>query len=76
MKENEGSSEWPGSEYRKLDRAFTNFLIIMRFSLGDFDFEAVNHLDKSQAYIFWIMWMLIVVMSCVIFLNFIIAEVA
>ena len=45
-------------------------------SLGDFDFTAAILLDPFYNIIYWIMWISIVSMTCVIFLNFIIAEVS
>jgi hypothetical protein len=53
-----------------------NIIVILRFSLGDFDFAAVNHLNDFERNIFWITWTIIVLMTCVVFLNFIIAEVS
>ena len=35
-KRDEGSSSWPGSEYRKIPFWLHNILTILRFSLGDF----------------------------------------
>ena len=43
-------------------------------SLGDFDFDASTLLEKQENLIFWLVWLLIVVITCIIFLNFIIAE--
>jgi len=46
----------------------------LRYSLGDFDFDASTELDTKENYLYWIIWFLTVVMTCVVFLNFIIAE--
>jgi hypothetical protein len=35
---------YPGDEYKGIPFIMKNFLIIMRFSLGDFDFEAIGYL--------------------------------
>lgn len=32
------------------------------------------YLEVSETYIFWIAWMIVVIVGCIIFLNFIIAE--
>ena len=53
-----------------------NIIVILRYSLGDFDFSPVNILNDYERVIFWITWIVIVLMTCVVFLNFIIAEVS
>ena len=45
-------------------------------SLGDFDFEATTLLDPIENYIYWISWLLVANSTCVVFLNFMIAEVS
>ena len=47
----------------------------MRFSLGDFDFDAVGFLTDTDRIIFYFTWILITVITCIVFLNFVIAEV-
>ena len=46
----------------------------MRTALGDFDFEASMYLTQKENILYWIVWLLAVVMTTIIFLNFIIAE--
>ena len=43
-------------------------------SLGDFNFDASIYLTKEENYIYWCMWFCVVLMTCIVFLNFIIAE--
>ena len=43
-------------------------------SMGDYDFEAATALSEAENIIYWVIWLLIVVITCIIFLNFIIAE--
>jgi len=43
-------------------------------SLGDFGFDAAMELAMAENIIYWIVWLLILMITCVIFLNFIIAE--
>ena len=57
-------------------RIVANFLALIRYSLGDFQFESVQELDQYQGIVFWVTWIFMVIMTCVIFLNFIIAEVS
>lgn len=47
----------------------------MRFSLGDFDFEAVGYLSNFDQNVFYVTWVFIVFLTCIIILNFVIAEV-
>ena len=46
----------------------------LRSSLGDFDFEASNYLEPQENYLYWFIWLLMIILTCIIFLNFIIAE--
>lgn len=42
--------------------------------MGDFDFSAADYLTPEENILFWFIWFAIVLMTCIIFLNFIIAE--
>jgi hypothetical protein len=46
----------------------------MRISMGDYDFDGANDLDDIENIVYWICWLLMVTITCIIFLNFIIAE--
>ena len=51
------------------------FLWVLRSSMGDSaNTEASMLLDPTDTWIFWAVWILTVVVTSVIFLNFIIAE--
>ena len=54
-----------------------NIFQIIRFSMGDFDFGVINtaKFGEVEVTIFWVAWLLIVLITNIIFLNFIIAEV-
>ena len=43
-------------------------------SMGDFDVNAIVYMDKTSSRIFWVMWIIIVLVTAVVFLNFIVAE--
>jgi hypothetical protein len=65
------------AEYSKIGYWWGNFFTTLRLALGDFDFGMIE--DKTltkQHYLFWITWLLMVIFSSLIFLNFIIAEVS
>jgi multisubunit Na+/H+ antiporter MnhE subunit len=42
--------------------------------LGDFDFDAANFLTPAENHLYWAIWLMIVLLTCIVFLNFIIAE--
>ena len=67
---------FPNQEYIELPYFIANILTVTRISLGDFDFDASTLLNPLLNIIFWISWYCITIIMCVIFLNFIIAEVA
>ena len=67
---------YPGKEYQYLPAFLKQALSVIRISLGDFDFAESSELDPYQNRIFWIVWLFIVLVTCIIFLNFIIAEVS
>ena len=47
----------------------------MRLSIGDFDcIDTATKLPKHENWIFWLIWLLAVIISNVVFLNFIVAE--
>ena len=43
--------------------------------MGDFAaIDAQNTLSKHESRIFWVFWVLTLVLTCIIFLNFVVAE--
>lgn len=65
---------YPGVEYSEIGRFFANIVSIIRMSMGDFDVNAIVYMDQTIARVFWFMWITIVLVTAVIFLNFIVAE--
>ena len=68
-------------EYKHLNPFLGNVMTTLRLSLGDFDFgvlerEGEGELNARQHVLFWVIWVLMVIFSALIFLNFIIAEVS
>ena len=51
-----------------------NLLTTLRMSMGDFGFDSAILLDPAENVIYWFTWLLIVLITCIIFLNFISAE--
>ena len=83
--ENQNSEDWdvdpkmaegtPGMEYEKLGMFVGNIIIVMRISMGDFAaIEPADYLSPHENYVFWIIWTLTCIITCIIFLNFIVAE--
>jgi hypothetical protein len=47
----------------------------LRISMGDFSaIQASMDLGKVEQKIFWVMWLFSVIVTCIIFLNFVVAE--
>ena len=53
-----------------------NTVTILRTSLGDYDFGESTYLPPHENMWYWATWVIIVVVTSIIFLNFIIAEVS
>jgi hypothetical protein len=66
--------EEPGKEYKEIGRFAGNIITVVRMSVGDNDFDGVPYLGHSKAIVFWIVWGLILYVTCICFMNFIIAE--
>jgi hypothetical protein len=65
----------PGIEYHKIGLQIGNFLSVLRVGIGDFAIlDFVGFLNTSETIIFWIVWYFVVLISCIIFLNLIVAE--
>lgn len=66
---------YPGAEYYHVHLFFGNLFSTIRLSMGDFGaIDAAQYLSKEDIWIFWIIWFINVIVTCVIFLNFIVAE--
>lgn len=69
------SDDAPGVEYKKIGLFFGNILQTVRISMGDFGaISAADYLTPNENYLFWFIWLLTAVITCIIFLNFIVAE--
>jgi hypothetical protein len=67
--------EGPSCEYQAVGLHFGEFFWTFRLSLGDFSaISATNSLNKVEMQIFWLMWVLTVIVTSIIFLNFVVAE--
>ena len=69
------------AEYLQLNHFVRNILTTLRLSLGDFgsEFYLIQNdpsIYQSEHILFWIVWVIMVLFSSLIFLNFIIAEVS
>ena len=70
-----GEAEYPGVEFKHVGLLIGNFLETLRISTGDFTvIDASIYLTDAENIIFWLCWTIIVGVTCIIFLNFIIAE--
>lgn len=64
----------PGSEYKDVGMILGNIITVFSMSTGSFDFNTANILDPNENIIYWAIWLMIIIMTNIIFLNFIIAE--
>jgi hypothetical protein len=69
-----GTEEYPGNEYATVGLFWGNVLTTLRMSMGDFSFDQALLLERNENIIYWVVWLLIVIITCIVFLNFIIAE--
>jgi hypothetical protein len=70
----DGIGDLPNAEYQKIGLLVGYIFSTLRISIGDFDFEAANYLTKYENCLYWFIWLIVVIVTCIIFLNFIIAE--
>ena len=64
-------------EYKSIGPLWGNLFATLRLSLGDFDFsQIVSNKFYLMHVMFWAVWVIMVIFSSLIFLNFIIAEVS
>lgn len=69
------TQEGPAKEYQAVGLHIGEFLWTFRLSLGDFSaVGATGDLNKIEMQVFWVMWMMTVIVTCIIFLNFVVAE--
>lgn len=74
-KEGKLSPDAPGIEYEKIGLFWGNIFQTVRISMGDFAvIAAADYLPETQNYLFWLIWLLTVILTCIVFLNFIVAE--
>ena len=65
----------PAKEYNALGLHMGEFMWTLRLSIGDGSaIEASKHLKIGENRLFWVMWLIVTIVTCVIFLNFIVAE--
>ena len=62
-------------EYKSIGLHLGEFFWTFRMSLGDFSaIGAIKSLSKIDNQIFWLMWIWTVIVTCIIFLNFVVCE--
>jgi hypothetical protein len=65
----------PYEEFKHLNLFAGNFLMVFRASMGDFSMIATSlYLKESDNHLFWMQFFFILVLTNIIFLNFVIAE--
>lgn len=62
------------NDYNGLDvPAVGEFLFVLRTALGDFQVGGFKRMQKATIFVNWVYWLILVVINCIIFLNFLIA---
>lgn len=59
-----------------MPKLFARVIAILRISVGDFNFDASTYMDEFVNGIYWTVFIIFVTMTCIIYMNFIIAEVS
>lgn len=72
----QNTSTGPDKEYLLMHKLFARVMFVMRISIGDFNFDATTYMSQFDNTFFWFIFLIICVMTCIIFMNFIIAEVS
>lgn len=70
------ATTYPGIEYKELPKFIRQVFGAIRISLGDFDFSESTRLEHFENIVYWLTWITLVFTTCIVFLNFIIAEVS
>jgi hypothetical protein len=67
--------EGVASEYKAVGLMVGEFMWTFRMSMGDFSaIGAQKTLSEIESKIFWFLWLITTIMTCIIFLNFVVAE--
>lgn len=64
----------PGEDYAQIGFFWGTLIGTLRIAMGDFDFDPSLYLSPQENILYWFIWLCVVIMTCIIFLNFIIAE--
>lgn len=63
------------SPYEFLNMNVANLILILRFAMADFDnIGFIETLSDNENRAFWILWVLIVILTAIIFMNFVISK--
>jgi hypothetical protein len=66
---------YPGDEFKKLGLFLGNILVVFKAAMGDFALIGpAIYLSDEENIMFWITFLMIIVCTNIIFLNFVIAE--
>jgi hypothetical protein len=65
----------PSKEYKSVGMLVGEFIWTFRISMGDFSaIGATGSLSRIESQIFWVIWFMTAMITCIIFLNFVVAE--
>jgi len=64
------------TEYKHIGLVLGNMIDVIKMSMGDFGVinKSIYTKDLKENLVFWMVWSIIALVTCIVFLNFIIAE--
>lgn len=75
QEERDALEENMAADYKTIGLHFGEFMWTLRMSMGDFSaIDESTQLQMPENIVFWLLWGLTVIVTCIIFLNFIVAE--
>lgn len=75
VREIQYTSTGPDKEYMEMPKIFSRFIYMARLSIGDNNFDGSTYLKGFQNHAFWFLFIISNILTTIIFLNFVIAEV-
>ena len=64
----------PYFEYHQLNMLVANMIATMRISIMDYEMYSFSeYMDNNNGMVFWLLWIITTICTCIIFINFLIA---
>lgn len=69
------TSTGPDKEYLMMHKLLARVIACLRLSVNDYNFDATTYMNPFDNGFYWLLYLIVAIISAIIFLNFIIAEV-